>query len=46
MSEIDEFLETTRLITFKEMQELFPDCRIIVERFGGISKSYIAYRPV
>lgn len=46
MAEIDEFLATTRLLTFDEMQELFPDCTIITERFAGIPKSYIAYRAV
>ncbi|HEX7860572.1 MAG TPA: methyltransferase domain-containing protein [Verrucomicrobiae bacterium] len=46
LAEIDDFLATTRLLTYAEMQELFPDCTIIVERFAGISKSYIAYRPM
>ena len=46
LAEIDEFLDTTRLLTFKEMQELFPDCTIITERFGGIPKAYIAYRAI
>ncbi|MGZ8920667.1 MAG: class I SAM-dependent methyltransferase [Limisphaerales bacterium] len=46
MAEIDEFLDTTRLLTFDEMQELFPDCTIITERFAGFPKSYIAYRAI
>jgi hypothetical protein len=43
-AEVDEFLETTRLLTYREMQELFPDCTILIERFAGIPKSFIAYR--
>ena len=45
-AEVDEFLASTRLLTFREMKELFPDCTIIVERFAGLPKSYIAFRPV
>jgi hypothetical protein len=45
-AQVDEFLATTRLITYSEMQELFPDCTIIVERFAGIPKSFIAYRAL
>jgi hypothetical protein len=45
-AEVDEFLETTRLLTYSEMQELFPDCTILVERLAGIPKSFIAYRPL
>ncbi len=42
--EVDEFLAEVRLLTFAEMQSLFPDCRIIRERFLGLTKSYIAVR--
>jgi hypothetical protein len=44
--QIEDFLATTRLLTYREMQELFPDCQILVEKFAGITKSYIAYRPL
>ncbi len=43
--EIDEMVETTRLISKKEMKVLFPDCQIHTERLLGIlPKSYVAYR--
>jgi len=43
--EIDEMVDTTRLITKKEMRVLFPDCDIYTERLLGIfPKSYVAYR--
>lgn len=41
---IKEFLKETRLLTYKKMEVLFPDCRIIVTRWLGMPKSYIAYR--
>lgn len=34
----------TRLLTRREMQQLFPDCQILVERLLGLPKSYIALR--
>jgi len=38
-------VDTTRLLTQREMKQLFPDCRIIVERMLlVIPKSYIAVR--
>lgn len=44
-SEIQEMVETTRLLTRREMRELFPDCEIYTERLlGFIPKSYIAFR--
>lgn len=42
--QVDEFVEEVRLITRKEMQQLFPDCKIVVERVVGLPKSYIAIR--
>lgn len=43
--EIDEMVDTTRLISKKEMKRLFPDCEIHTERLLGIfPKSYVAYR--
>lgn len=42
-SEINDMLETTRLLTKREMRELFPHCDIYTERLlGFIPKSYIA----
>jgi hypothetical protein len=44
-AEVDEMVDTTRLLTKREMRELFPDCTIITERMlGVIPKSYVAYR--
>lgn len=44
-SEVREMVETTRLLTRREMRELFPDCEIYTERLlGFIPKSYIAFR--
>lgn len=36
--------EAIRLLTKKELQELFPGCQIRVERFCGWPKSYTAWR--
>ena len=41
---IDNFLSELRLLTYKEMKQLFPDCEIRVERFLGMAKAYIAVR--
>jgi hypothetical protein len=43
-AEVDAVIDEVRLLGRKEMQTLFPDCRIIVERFLGWPKSYIAVR--
>jgi hypothetical protein len=44
--QIDEMVETTRLLRRLEMQQLFPDCEIITERMLWVMpKSYIAFRP-
>jgi hypothetical protein len=43
--EIDEMVDTTRLLRKSEMKLLFPDCEILTEYlFGFIPKSYIALR--
>ncbi len=44
-TQIDAFLAEVRLLTFREMRQLFPDCTILRERFLGLTKSYIAVRP-
>lgn len=41
---IDRQVDSIRLLTYAEMQELFPECEILVERFLGWPKSYIAVR--
>jgi Methyltransferase domain len=41
---IKGFLQERRLLTYGEMKILFPDCRILKERFFGMTKSYIAFR--
>jgi SAM-dependent methyltransferase len=38
------FLAEVRLLTYREVKELFPDCTILRERFFGMTKSYIAVR--
>jgi len=42
--DIDIFLKETRLLTYREMKELFPDCEIVRERWLLLTKSYIAVR--
>ena len=42
--EVDDFLAEVRLLTYREMKELFPDCLILRERFFGFTKSYMAVR--
>lgn len=42
--QVDEFLREVRLLTRAEMEALFPHCRIHVEQWLGMPKSYIAYR--
>lgn len=42
---VDAFMDEVRLLTLSEMRTLFPDCTILRERFIGLTKSYIAFRP-
>jgi ubiquinone/menaquinone biosynthesis C-methylase UbiE len=43
--EVDNMVETTRLLSFKEFKNLFPDCEILIEKMlFSIPKSYIAVR--
>ncbi|MEO8588673.1 MAG: methyltransferase domain-containing protein [Flavobacteriales bacterium] len=44
-AEVDDMVDSTRLLTKREMRELFPDCTILTERMlGVIPKSYVAFR--
>jgi hypothetical protein len=43
-NQVEEFLREIRLLNFREMQQLFPDCEIRKERFLFFVKSYIAVR--
>jgi hypothetical protein len=43
-AQVDDFLSEVRLLRYREMVELFPDCQIHCERFVGLTKSYIAVR--
>ena len=44
-AELEEIARTTRLLTKREMMELFPDCQVWTERlFGVFPKSYVAIR--
>jgi hypothetical protein len=43
-AQIDEMLSELRLLTYREMKELFPDCIILKERVLGLTKSYVAVR--
>lgn len=42
---IDEFIDSTRLLTAREVTDLYPDCRLLHERVLGLVKSFIAVRP-
>ena len=42
--QVDEFLQSIRLLNYREFTALFPDCEIFVERFFGMPKSYTAIR--
>lgn len=42
--QIDSLLEEIRLLTYKEMKELFPDCVIEKEKFLFFTKCYVAIR--
>jgi hypothetical protein len=41
---VHEIIDEVRLLTYKELQQLFPDCQILRERLLGMTKSYIAVR--
>jgi SAM-dependent methyltransferase len=41
---IDAFLDSTRLLTRREVAQLFPGCRIVEERVLGLTKSFVVTR--
>ena len=41
---VEDFLSEVRLITYKEMCQLFPTCEIHIEKFLGFPKAYIAVK--
>ena len=43
-AEVKGFLDEVRLLSYAEMQELFPDCQILREKAMGFTKSYVAVR--
>jgi len=43
-NDVHEIVDEVRLLTYREVSLLFPDCRILRERVFGLTKSYIAIR--
>jgi len=41
---IDTFVNEIRLLSYEEMEKLFPDCEIHKEKFLGFTKAFIAVR--
>ena len=41
---IDDFVNQTRLLTYKEIKNLFPECQIKCEKFLFMTKSYIVIK--
>jgi hypothetical protein len=42
--EVHDIVDEVRLLTYREIKQLFPDCRILKERLFGLTKSYVAVR--
>jgi hypothetical protein len=42
--QVEQFLREVRLLRYREMRALFPDCEIRRERALGLTKSYVAIR--
>jgi Methyltransferase domain len=42
--DIEEYLREVRLLSYREMRNLFPDCEVRKERFLFLTKAYIAIR--
>lgn len=43
-AQVNDFQSHLRLLNYREMRVLFPNCRIHRERFIGMTKSYVAIR--
>lgn len=43
-AQVDEMVDEVRLLSKREVRELFPDCQILIEWFLCFPKSYIAVR--
>ena len=43
-NEIYNMVKEIRLLSYKELKLLFPDCQIYKERFFGFTKSFIVIR--
>jgi hypothetical protein len=41
---VHEIVDEVRLLTYREVKQLFPDCLILKERVLGLTKSYVAVR--
>ena len=41
---VDDLVDEIQLLRRSDMEALFPDCELLVERWLGMPKSYIAYR--
>jgi Methyltransferase domain len=41
---VHQIVEEVRLLSYREVVDLFPDCRVLRERVCGMTKSYIAVR--
>jgi hypothetical protein len=41
--QVEHYIQTIRLINYKEMKLLFPHSNIIIERWLGLPRAYIAY---
>jgi hypothetical protein len=44
LSALHYTIDSVRLLTYRELKQLFPDCSILRERFLGLTKSYVAVR--
>ena len=42
--DLKKLADELRLLTFREMKELFPDCEIYREKWFGLTKSFVAIR--
>jgi len=43
---IDNFVDQTKLLTFKEVRDLFPDCTIKKEKFLFMTKAYLVVKDI